>query len=83
MTGGHWDDRDNQNDRDDLVAGFVSRFKQKIQGLLKDTFPILQGFQCLEYILFLVLPQHDGNFNFYPEGLSVFAPFKHLRIWVG
>ena len=31
----------------------------------------------------LVLKQHDCNFNFYPEGLSVFAPFKHLRIWVG
>ena len=32
---------------------------------------------------FLVLPQHDCKFNFYPEGLSVFAPFMHLRIWVG
>ena len=37
----------------------------------------------LEYMSFLVLPQHDCNFNFYPEGLSVFAPFTHLRIWVG
>ena len=25
---------------------------------------------------FLVLPQHDCNFNFYPEGLSVFAPLS-------
>ena len=23
------------------------------------------------------------KFNFYSEGLSVFAPFRHLRIWVG
>ena len=28
---------------------------------------------------FLVLPQHDCNFNFYPEGLFEFAP-KHLTI---
>ena len=29
---------------------------------------------------FLVLPQHE---QFYPEGLSVFAPCKYLRIQVG
>ena len=37
----------------------------------------------LEYMSSLVLPQHDCNFHFYPEGLSVVAPFRHLRIWVG
>ena len=45
MTRGHWDDRDNWNDRNDFVVGFVSCFEQKIHGLLKDTFLILQGFQ--------------------------------------
>ena len=25
---------------------------------------------------FLVLPQHDCNFNFYPEGLFEFAPLS-------
>ena len=29
---------------------------------------------------FLVLPQHE---QFRREGLSVFAAFRHLRIWVG
>ena len=29
---------------------------------------------------FLVLPKHE---QLYPEGLSVFAPFSHLRIWIG
>ena len=37
----------------------------------------------LEYMSFLGLPQHDCNFNFYPEGVSVFVTFRHLRIWVG
>ena len=38
--------------------------------------------QILESMSFLVLPQHDCNFNLYPEGLSVFAPFRfrHLKI---
>ena len=30
---------------------------------------------------FLVLPQHDCNFNFYHEGLFEFAPLS--TIWVG
>ena len=34
----------------------------------------------LEYVSFLVLPQHE---QFYPEGLSVFAPCRYLRIRVG
>ena len=88
MTGGHSDDRDNKNDWDDLVAGFVSCFEQKIQGLFKDfsrtnfTF-FKESNHSLEYMSFLVLPQHYCRFNFYPEGLSVFAPFRHLRIWFG
>ena len=32
--------------------------------------------QCISFYIF---PQHD---QFYPEGLSVFAPVRHLRIWV-
>ena len=31
----------------------------------------------------LVLPLHDCNFNLYPEGLSVLATLRHLRILVG
>ena len=27
-------------------------------------------------------PKYDCNFNSYPEGLSVFAPFRHMRIRV-
>ena len=57
---------------------------KKIQGLFKDKFPFFKDSNhSLEYMSFLVLPQHDCNFNFYPKGLSVFAPFRHLRIWVG
>ena len=63
-------------------------FEQKIQGFFKD----FQGHisncwkiskQRLECVSFLFLPQHDCNFNLYPEDLSVFAPFRHLTIWVG
>ena len=89
MTGSHWEDTDDQNDQDDLVAGFVSCFdEKKIQGLFKDfsrtNFPFFKDSNhSLEYMSFLVLPRHDCNFNFYPKGLSVFAPFRHLSIWVG
>ena len=34
----------------------------------------------LESMSFLVLSQHE---QFYPEGLSVFVPFKHVTNWVG
>ena len=62
---------------------------KKIQVLLlkdfsRTNFPFFKDSNhSLEYMSFLVLPQHDCNFNFYPKGLSVFAPFRHLRIWVG
>ena len=50
----------------------------------KDTFPIFQRLHSVQKrvlsLSFLVLPQYE---QFYPEGLSVFAPFRHLRIWVG
>ena len=36
--------------------------------------------KSLEYVSFLVLPQHV---QFYPEGLSVLAPCRYLRIRVG
>ena len=35
--------------------------------------------KSLEYV-FLILPQHE---QFYPEGLSVFAPFWYLIIRAG
>ena len=63
-------------------------FEQKIPGLFKDFQGHISHFsrtpfnakKSLEYVSFLVLPQHE---QFYPEGLSVFAPFSYLRIWVG
>ena len=59
-------------------------FEQKIQGLSRTYFSFFKDSNhSLEYMSFLVLPQHDCNFNFYPEGHSVFVPFRHLRIWVG
>ena len=36
--------------------------------------------KSLEYVSFLVLPQHE---QFYPQGLSVLAPCRYLRIRVG
>ena len=36
--------------------------------------------KSLKSMSFLVLPKHE---QLYPEGLSVFAPFCHLRIWIG
>ena len=36
--------------------------------------------KALSMGLFLVLPQHEP---FYPEGLSVLAPCRYLRIRVG
>ena len=63
-------------------------FKLKPQGLFKDFQKHISHFprtpfsakKNLESMSFLVLSQHE---QFYPEGLSVFAPFMHLRIWVG
>ena len=43
-----------------------------------------ESIQCkkesLETVSVLVLPRHE---QIYPEGLSVFVPFRHWRIWVG
>ena len=65
-------------------TGFINFFGQKIQGLFKDTFPIFQGLCSVQKralsLSFLVLSQHE---QIYPEGLPVFAPFRHLRIQVG
>ena len=51
---------------------------------LQDTFPIFQGLHSVQKrassLSFLVLPKHE---QLYPEGFSVFAPFSHLRIWIG
>ena len=70
------------------LQGLYPVLIKKIQGLFKDlsrtNFPFFKDSNhSLEYMSFLVLPQHDCKFNFYPEGLSVFAPFRNLRIWVG
>ena len=63
-------------------TGFIPFFEQKIQGLFKDTF--FQGLRSVQKralsLSFLVLSQHE---QIYPEGLPVFAPFRHLRIQVG
>ena len=57
---------------------------KKFKDFSRTNFPFFKDSNhSLEYMSFLVLPQHDCNFNFYPKGLSVFAPFRHLRIWVG
>ena len=69
-----------------LLTGFVSFFEQKVQGLLRTHLTIFQGLhsavqkRVLSLCLFSVLPQHE---QFYPEGLSMFAPVRHLRICVG
>ena len=59
--------------------GFVPFFKLKTQRLFKDFQKHISHFprtpfsakKSLESMSFLVLPQHE---QFYPEGLSVFAP---------
>ena len=64
--------------------GLCPFFEEKIQRLFKDTFLIFRGLHSMIKeswsLSFSVLPQRE---LFYPEGLSVFAPFRHLRIWVG
>ena len=62
-------------------TGFIPFFGQKIQGLFKDTFPIFSRtpFSAKKSLSpsFLVLSQHE---QIYPEGLPVFAPFRHMRM---
>ena len=70
------------------LQGLYPVLIKKIQRLFKDfsrtNFPFFKDpNHSLEYISFLVLPQHDSNFDFYPKDLSVFAPFWHLSIWIG
>ena len=67
-----------------LKGSYPVLIKKKFKDFLRTNFSFLKDSNhSLEYMSFLVLPQHDCNFNFYPKGLSVFAPFRHLRIWVG
>ena len=54
-------------------------FGQKIQGLFKDFQGPISHFSK-DSIHCKKEPQHE---QFYPEGLSVFASFRRLRIWVG
>ena len=66
------------------LQGLYPVLNKKFKDFRRTHFPFFKDSnRSLEYMSFLVLPQHDCNFNLYPEGLSVFAPFKHLRIWVG
>ena len=62
-------------------TGFIPFFGQKIQGIFKDTFPIFSRtpFSAKKSLSpsFLVLSQHE---QIYPEGLPVFAPFRHMRM---
>ena len=68
------------------TSGFLPFFEQKIKGLFKDFQGPISHFSrtpfsaktSLESFSFLVLPHEQ----FYPEGLSIFAPFRHLKIWV-
>ena len=48
-----------------IATALITFFEQKIQGLLKDTFPIFQGLHSLQ--------KHE---QFYPKSLSSFAQFS-------
>ena len=67
-----------------LYTGFKPFYEQKNSMIFKDTLPMFQGLHSVQKralsLSFLVLPQHE---QFRREGLSVFAAFRHLRIWVG
>ena len=67
-----------------LVPFFVNKKFKNFSKAYKDTFPIFHGLhsvqkKSLESMSFKELPQHEQS---YPEGLSVFAAFRHLRIRV-
>ena len=65
-----------------LQGSYPVLIKKKSKDFSRTNFPFFKDSNHgLEYMSFLVLPQHDCNFNFYPKGLSVFADFRHLRIW--
>ena len=64
---------------------FLNKKFKDFSRTFKDTFPIFQGLHSMpkksvEFMSFLVLPQHE---QFYPEDISVFAPFRYLGIRVG
>ena len=64
-----------------LYTGLKPFSEQKNSMIFKDTLPMFQGLHSVKKralsLSFLVLPQHE---QFHPEGLSVFAAFRHLRI---
>ena len=61
---------------------FLTKHSKIFQGLSRTNFSFFKDSnQRLELTFFLVLRQHDCNLH--PEGLSVFPPFRHLRIKVG
>ena len=66
--------------------GLYPFLNKKIQRLLRTDFSFFKDSNhSLEYTSFLVLPQHDCNFNIFilfKVFLCLF-PFRHLRIWVG
>ena len=60
------------------LKGLNKNFKPRaFQGLQRTHFPFFKDSifakKRLEFMSFLVLPQHE---EFYPEGLSLFAPFR-------
>ena len=62
---------------------FLNKKLRDFSRTFKDPFPIFQGLhsvqkRALMSFSFLVLPHEQ----FYPEGLFIFAPFRHLKIWV-
>ena len=68
-----------------LTSGFLPFFEQKIKVLFKafqGPFPIFQGLHSVQKralsLSFFSFPHEQ----FYPEGLSIFAPFRHLKVWV-
>ena len=62
--------------------GFIPFFGQKKFKVFSRThFPFFQGLHSVQKralsLSFLVVSKHE---QFYPEGLPVFAPFRHLRM---
>ena len=59
------------------VQGLFKDFQEHISHFSRTPFSAKKSVQSMS---FSVLPKHK---QLYPEGLSVFAPFSHLRIWTG
>ena len=62
---------------------FLTKHSRTFQGLARTNFSFFKDSNQRFESTFLVLRQHDCNFNLHFEGLSVFASFRHLRIRVG